>query len=388
MVIRLIKPIVVASIALAVLAALRPGPGLAASNPIPVGMVVPLTGPLATYGTPFSSAVQMAFDEVNAAGGIGGRKIELRIEDSQASNTVAINALNRLLQSKPVALFGPSLGTQILAMFPIIEKERLPLLAGPSTRRVTQQGAKYFFRVTSHDGVTKDLVTRFLIEDLKSKRVGIIHVANEWGYSGRDNVSADLQEMAQLKPVSIASYQPTDRDLTAQLLQMKNDGADVIFTQGHPVDEAIIVRQMKQLNIDVPHIGSGSLCGAALLKLLTADELAGQYCDGPDVLPELNTKPAVQEFVSKFTKKTGFPPGVYETFYYDAAHMIAHVMEQYGADRESIAKGMRETAYKGILGTLKADAEGNLWQGAAIVKFLPGGGGEIARRVGSGGEAK
>ena len=89
-----------------------------AQNPITVGVIVPVTGALATYGTPFSDAVTIAMDEVNKAGGVNGRPINLVIEDSQASNTVALNALNRLLQSKPVAMFGPGLGTQILAMMP------------------------------------------------------------------------------------------------------------------------------------------------------------------------------------------------------------------------------------------------------------------------------
>ena len=70
------------------------------------------------------------------------RKVELVVEDSQASNTVAINALNKVLQSNPIAVFGPALGTQVLAMMPIIEREKIPLIAGPSTRRVTQQDAQ------------------------------------------------------------------------------------------------------------------------------------------------------------------------------------------------------------------------------------------------------
>jgi branched-chain amino acid transport system substrate-binding protein len=348
-------------------------------DPILVGVVVPMTGPLATYGSPFSDAIELAVDEVNASGGVNGRPIKLQIEDSQASNTVAINALNRLLQSKPVAMFGPGLGTQILAMMPIFEKEHLPTFAGPSTRRVSQQGAKYFFRTTSHDGLTKELVTRFILENLGKTHVGIIHVANEWGYSGRDNVTAYLEQFKHLKPVSIASYQPTDRDFTAQLLQMKNDGADVIFTQGHPVDEALIARQLKQLNIDLPHVGSGSLCSAVLRHLLTTAEAAGQYCEGPDILPENNSKPRVQEYVKKYIAKAKFSPGIYETSYYDVAHMLAEVMKKYGTDRESIAKGMREMSYDGVVGTYRADAEGNLWQGAAITEFLPDGSAKTVR---------
>jgi branched-chain amino acid transport system substrate-binding protein len=344
-------------------------PAMAQQTPVVVGAVLPMTGALAAYGSPFADAIKVAIEEVNASGGINGRPIELVVEDSQASNTVAINALNRVLQSQPVAIFGPALGTQILTMMPIIEKEHVPTFAGPSTRRVTQQGAKYFFRTTSHDGITKELATRFMVEDLKKTRVGIMHVANEWGYSGRDNVTKYLEDLFHLKPVSVASYQPTDKDLTAQLLQMKNDGADVIFSQGHPVDEAILVRQLKQLDINIVHVGSGSLCSSVLRHLLTTAEAAGQYCEGPDILPEQNPKPRVQAFVKAYEAKTKFTPGIYETGYYDVTHMLAEVMKRYGVDREKIAEGMREMSYDGVVGVYKADAEGNLWNSAAISRF-------------------
>ena len=191
-----------------------------AAQTIKIGVVVPITSVLAPYGTPFVEAMKVAVDDVNKSGGVDGRQIELLVEDSQASNTVAINALNKILQSNPVAVFGPALGTQILAMMPITEREKVPLIAGPSTRRVTQQGAKYYFRNSTHDAIDKETWTRYLVSDLGKKQIGILHVANEWGYSGRDNTAHFLETLFGLKPVSIASYQPTDKDLTAQILQV------------------------------------------------------------------------------------------------------------------------------------------------------------------------
>ncbi len=114
--------------------------------------------------------MNMAVEAANAAGGINGRKVELVVEDSQASNTVAINALNKVLGSNPIAVFGAALGTQVLAMMPITEREKVPLIAGPSTRRVTQQGAKYYFRNSTHDAIDKETWTRFLVENLGKKK--------------------------------------------------------------------------------------------------------------------------------------------------------------------------------------------------------------------------
>jgi branched-chain amino acid transport system substrate-binding protein len=352
-----------------------------AADSIKVGVVVPITSVLAPYGKPFVEALQIAVDEANSKGGIDGRKIELVVEDSQASNTVAINALNKVLEQKPIAVFGASLGTQILAMMPITEREHIPLLASPSTRRVTQQGAKYFFRTGTHDALDKEVATRFMVEDLKVKKVGILHVANEWGYSGRDNVTNFLKEFGGLQPVSVASYQPTDKDLTAQILQLKNAGADAIFSQGHPVDEALIVKQLDQLGVKVPHVASGSLCISFLQKLVTPEEMLGHYCEAPDVLPPANPRPQVQAFVGTYVKRVGYPPDAYPTLYYDGMGMLIAIMKKYGVDREKIRQGFSEMSYEGVLGTYKADSEGNLWHRAVVMKFLPGGKVEIVRQL-------
>jgi branched-chain amino acid transport system substrate-binding protein len=347
--------------------------GPSAAQSIKIGVVVPITSVLAPYGTPFVEALNLAVDAANAAGGINGRKIELIVEDTQASNTVAINALNKVLQSEPVAIIGPALGTQVLAMMPITEREQIPLIAGPGTRRVTQQGAKYYFRNSTHDATNKENWTRFLVEMLGKKRIGILHVANEWGYSGRDNTTYFLENLYHLKPVSIASYQATDKDMTGQILQMTRDDADAIAVQGHPVDEALITKQMNQLGVKATHIGSGTLCIAFLRELVTPADVVGHYCEGPDIMPPFNSKPQVQAFVESYKKKTGYLPDIYATHYYDAMGMLIAVMKKYGVDRQKIRDGFREMAYEGITGEFKADEEGNLWHNAVVMEFLPEG---------------
>lgn len=343
----------------------------AADAPIKVGVVIPMTSVLAAYGKPYLDAMQMAADEANKSGGIGGRKIEFVVEDSQASNTVAINALNKVLQSEPVAIFGPALGTQILAMMPITEKEKIPLIGGPSTRRVSQQGAKYFFRNSPHDAIGKENTTRFLVDGLGKKKIGIMHVGNEWGYSGRDNVTAFLDKLYQLKPVSIASYQPTDKDLTAQILQMQRDGADAIVIQGHPVDEALAMRQTKQLGVNVPVVGSGSLGFAYLRDLVAPADIVGRYFEAPGPFPSMSDNPKARKFAADYKAKTGFEPEIYTMQYYDSTNMLIEVMRKYGVDREKIREGMSQMAYQGLAGIYKADDEGNLRHDSSIMEFMP-----------------
>ncbi|MGP9812721.1 ABC transporter substrate-binding protein [Rhodopseudomonas sp. NSM] len=337
-----------------------------------VGVVLPLTGVLAPYGKPNLDAISLAVDEANKAGGIGGREIELVVEDTQASNTTAINALNKVLQSQPVAIIGPGLGTQILAMMPMTEKAKVPLIAGPSTRRVTQQGAKYFFRDSSHDEADKVVLANFIVKDLKKTKVGIMHVMAEWGYSGRDFLTQELKKLG-VEPVAVASYQPTDKDMTAQVMAMKSADADVVYTQGYPVDEALVVKKFNQLEMKADYVASASLCKAFLRDLVSAANMAGKYCQAPDVLPTINDRPAVKTFVEAYKKKAGFAPDMYIAQDYDAVGMLVSVMKEKGADREAIREGMATRSYDGILGTYKADEEGNLWHSSVIMQIQPNG---------------
>lgn len=107
--------------------------------------------------------------------------------------------------------------------------------------------------------------------------------------------------------------------------------------------------------------------------------MAGQYCEAPDVLPTLNPRPAVKAFVAEYIKRAGYAPDPYPTLYYDGMNMLITVMLNYGADREKIREGMAATSFEGVLGTYKADSEGNLWHHAAVMKFLSGGEVDVPR---------
>lgn len=350
-------------------ASIAAAPVYAQAKPkIVLGVVLPLTGVLAPYGKPNLDAITLAVDEANKSGGINGRQIEIVAEDTQASNTTAINALNKVLQSQPVAIIGPGLGTQILAMLPLTEKAQVPLIAGPSTRKVTQQDAKYFFRNSSHDEADKVVLAKFIAQDLKKKKVGILHVMAEWGYSGRDYLSQELKKLG-LEPVAVASYQATDKDMTAQITAMNSAGADVVYTQGYPVDEALVVKKFNQIGNKADYVASASLCKAFLRELVSAAEMAGKHCQAPDVLPTHNDRPAVKAFVENYKKKAGFAPDMYIAQDYDAVAMLVAIMKEKGTERDAIRDGFKSKSYDGILGNYKADTEGNLWHSSVIMKI-------------------
>lgn len=186
----------------------RPGD---ASEDILVGLVASQTTDLATYGKVQLGSVEMAVEKVNAEGGIKGRKIKLMVEDTGNSNSVALNALNKVLGSKPAAVLGPPMGTMVMAFMPVLKEDGVPFLAYPGTRRVTQQGYPALFRFVAHDGISKVAWTQFAVEKLQKKKIGMLIVANEWGYSARDVTTNVLASRYNLKPVAVETYQASAR---------------------------------------------------------------------------------------------------------------------------------------------------------------------------------
>lgn len=345
-----------------------------------VGAVLPLTGVLSPYGKPNLEAIQLAIDEVNTAGGVDGRQIELVVEDTQASNTTAINALNKVLRSDPVAIIGPGLGTQILALQPVTEKAKVTLIGGATTPGVTKTGAKYYFRNSGNDAEDKKLMAGFILNDLKKTKVGIVHVMAEWGYQGRDYLGKELKEQGNVEPVAIASYQPTDKDMTAQIESMNSAAAEVVFVQGYPVDESLTLKKFNQLRGTATYVASASTCKAFLRELVTPADVAGKYCQAPDVLPTQNERPAVQKFVQDYEARTGFAPDMYIAQDYDAVKMLVDIMKANGVERDAIRDGFKSTSYEGILGNYKADEEGTLWHQRVIMKFDDNGKTEVVAR--------
>jgi branched-chain amino acid transport system substrate-binding protein len=351
-----------------------------AADPVTIGVVLPMTGIFSAYGTPYADALRIAAEEANASGGVNGRPVTLVIEDSQASNTVAINALNKVLQSSPSVIFGPGMGPPILAMLPTIEKSKVPTIAAPSSRSVTEKGATYFFRATSSDAVGKEDTVRFLVGQLGLKKIGILYIDSEWGYSARDNVSLYLKDIYGLAPVAEATYQPTDKDFTAQIRQMTEAGVDAIVTQGYPVDEALIAKQMQQAGVKAVHVGSGTLCNAFSQHLVSTAEVVGQYCGGPDILPQFSERPAARAFAETYDKLAGFYPPIYPAQYHDALAMTVDVMRKVGTDPQKIRDGLATESFEGVIGPYKSDSTGNLWHQDAIAQFMPDGTMKVVHR--------
>lgn len=346
------------------------GPMLAsAQDPVNVGVVLNLTTGMALYGIPQLNAVKMATDQVNAAGGIRGRQIRLVVEDSANSNTVALNALNRVLREKPVAILGPIFGTQNLVFMPVLKRENpLPLLVISGTRKITQQGYDGIFRFVAHDGVAKVAWTRFTVDTLKKTRPGLVVVANEWGYSARDITTEVLKKEYKLEPVAVETYQAQDKDMSAQLLNLRRKGVDIIMSQGLPADTALVLKQRRQLNIDLPMIASSVAQTSANLQITEGADVNGLYVEGFPI-PWQSAEPRLREWAQDYEKRFNARSDQYAALQYDTTMALYEVMKRVGFDREAIKAGLRGLQYKGVVADYWADKEGNMLHRSWIIQY-------------------
>jgi branched-chain amino acid transport system substrate-binding protein len=338
-------------------------PGLAApaacSGPIKIGVTTPLTGPLALLGVQIRNGVEFTVDEINTAGGVAGQKIEISIEDTGGSSTDALNALNRVLEQKPLVVFGSMISPHVFAQTETIKKAEVPFIVGATSAQVTNQGVSWLFRTHVHDGQLADLVPHYLVDTLGKKKPGIIAVADDFGLGASKGIQATLAAMG-ITAVAVTSYAPTDKDMSAQLLEIRDKGADSIIIFGRPGDVAIIMKQIGDLGIDLPKIGNASTVAQTTLNNLSAQEADGAYAIG-GMIPQTSNDPKIQVWAKAIFDRYKVPADNFTVSYSDSVYLLKEIIEKVGCDRAAIRDALAATKnWQGKLISYSADAKGDL----------------------------
>jgi branched-chain amino acid transport system substrate-binding protein len=328
-------------------------------NPIPIAVTAPLTSGMALIGVQARNGVQDAIDEINAAGGIGGKKFSLAVEDATASAPTALNSLNRLLEGKPVVVFSSMISTHIFTQAEVIKKAEVPFLFAGTNTQLTRQNIPWFFRIHVHDGQLADMVPRYIVETMKKTKPAILAVSDDYGLGA----SKDMQktfEALNVKVVAVETYGATDKDMSAQLTSIKNKGADVILLWGRPADATIVMKQHKALGIGIPIVGNSSVASTAALNNLTAEEADGALAIG-GMFPQPSQDPAAQAFIKRVTDKTRVPPDNFAVAYRDAMYIVKTTIERVGCEKKAIRDELAKLKdWKGMFITYTADPYGDL----------------------------
>jgi len=328
-------------------------------SPIPLGLTTALTGNLALLGTQARNGVEFAVDEINAGGGIAGKKLALTTEDTGASSTDALNAMNRILEGKPLVIFGSMISPHVFAQTEVVTKSETPFLVGATNAKVTAQGSKWLFRTHVHDGQLADLIPEYLVKSLGKSKPGIMAVADDYGLGASKGIQTSLAKL-KVSPVAVTSYAPSDKDMSAQLLEIKDKDADSLILFGRPADVTLVIKQMGDLGIRLTTIGNSSIVAQTTLNNLSAAEADGTYAIG-GMIPQTSTDAKILDWSKRVQEKYKVPADNFTVSYYDTIYMLKSIIEKVGCDKPAIRDALAATRdWKGMLISYQADAQGDL----------------------------
>jgi branched-chain amino acid transport system substrate-binding protein len=308
------------------LAVFTASPGAAQmGGPIKIGQLLPMTGNFASSLKMQRQGAELAVEEVNKAGGVKGRMLQLVREDDKSTDPGAVQAFQKLIEDKEmVAVIGSIRSTQILAMLPTINEAQIPVMIGGTNFSLTHQGSRWVFRHRPHDGFSAQVMVKFVVEELKKNKLAIVHTSDGFGNGGRDEVVKGLKAR-QMEPVVIKAINTGDKDYTAVVTAVKNSGADALVTYFTSTsDLAIFATQAKQQGLlpQMTWIGSPSITTTDATKL-AGDALVGTYGIG-DYDPTGN--PTAGAFQVAYKTKFNEDTDLFSAWTYDAVYNLATAM--------------------------------------------------------------
>ena len=352
---------------------LSTGTGLRAAEPIKIGEYASLTGKEAGFGQTSHHGVVLALEEINAAGGVLGRPLELAYEDNQTkpgeSATVAKKLISR---DKVVALIGEVSSGRSLEAAPIAQAAHIPMIAPAATNPKVTQSGNYIFRVCFIDPFQGTVMAKFAKEDLKVKKVAILSSVSNAYSLGLAKFFKETFTAAGGEIVTEKNLSEGDKDFRAQLTAVKAAGVEAVYVPCYYTEAALIVRQARDLGLTVPFFGGDGWEDEQLLKI-GGEALNGCYYSTH--FSAENTDPVVARFAAKYKARwNGEIPGAFSALGYDAVYVLADAIKRAGGtDGPKLRDALAATKdFPGVSGTTTIDKDRNASKSATIIALQDG----------------
>lgn len=327
-----------------------------AAPPVKIGALFSVSGPASFLGEPERNTAVMMVDEINKAGGVKGRKLELVVYDTQGDATKAVQAANKLIKDdKVVAIIGPSTTGDSMAVIPVVERAGIPLISCAAGIKITEPVNKWVFKTAQNDVLAVMKIYKHL-QQQKIDKVAILTVSDGFGSSGREQLRLQAKEF-DIKIISDETYGPKDTDMTVQLTKIRGSDAQAIICWGTNPGPAIVARNARQLGIKTPLYMSH---GVSSKKFI---ELAGEGAEGiilpsgkvivADQLPASDPqKKNLMNYVQKYQERYKVEGDHFGGHAWDAIMLLKNAMEKGGFTPAAIRDELEKTKkFSGIGGT-------------------------------------
>lgn len=309
-----------------------------AQNSVLLPVIIELSGGGATVGTNWKNGVELAAAEINAAGGILGRKVETPAVDTQTNPGVARAAIQRVLDDKPLAILGPIYSGSVKASMQLTADAEVPQIMGGEAGDLTAQGSKYIFRTSFGQNISMPKLANYLRDVEKAKSVAVVYVNNDFGKGGRDAIIKELNSR-NIKVAADLSTESGQADFAADVIKLKSANADAVFIYLNEEESARFLREAKKQGLNKPMIGETTLLGQKVI------DLAGEAANGVKGHVGLTVDapiPAVQEFGRKFQAKYNYKPDHNGLKGYISVYMVKTAAEKAGKlDPKAVAAALR-----------------------------------------------
>jgi branched-chain amino acid transport system substrate-binding protein len=348
--------------------------GAVAQQSVNMPIVIELSGAGAVSGTNFRDGAVLAIEEVNAKGGILGRKINAPQSDTQSNPGVSRAQVQKAIDGDPYVILGPVFSGSVKVNMILCQQAEVPQFTGAEAADITQMGNPYIFRTSFGQQMSMPKIANYLRDGLKAKTVAVLWVNNDFGKGGRDTF---VKEMAArgIKVVADVSTESGQVDFAADVVKVKGANADAIFVYTNEEESARFLREARKQGVTKPLIGETTLLGQKVI------DMAGPSANGARGHVGLSADapiPAVQAFKEKFNKRFGYVPDHNGIKGYTAVYAVKHATEKIGKfDRKLLAKTMHGLTIKpeqepGILMETSWDDKGDLDRISFLAEVVDG----------------
>ena len=353
------------------------GPGTAgpAGDTIKVGVYGDLTGQTSSFGQSTKNGIQLAVDEINGAGGVMGKKIELVIEDDQGRPEQAKTVVQKLIsQDKVQAVLGEVASTNSLAAAPVAQEAKIPMITPSSTNPKVTETGDYISRVCFIDPFQGSVMAKFASNTLHAKTAAILGDVNSDYSKGLTQFFETEFTKLGGRVVAKEAYTQTDPDFKGQLTKIRNLTPDVIYVPGYYGQVGIIAKQARELDMNMPLLGGDGWDSPELWKL-GGDSLKNAFISNH--YSAENPAPEIQNFVKAYKAKFNVEPDSLAALAYDAAKVLADAIKRAGgaSDSAKLKDAINATKdFAGVTGKISLDPGRNAVKPAVVLELDPAAG--------------
>ena len=364
------KPIVIAIAAVFGLA----GQAAQAQQTIKIHNVVELSGTGTTAGTNFKNGVELAVKEINAAGGILGRRIQLENADTQSNPAIAKALTVKAIDDGAYVVMGPVFSGSIIVSMAETRRAEVPNFTGGEAANITTQGNPYVFRTSFSQATGMPKIANYLQNGLKTKSVAVMFVNNDFGKGGRDAIIKELKAR-NIDVTADISTDPGQVDFSSPVLRAKQAKADALFAYLNEEESARLLRELRKQGYDKPIVGETTIMGQKVI------ELAGDAANGVRGHVGLTIdapNPAIKQFSEKYEKEFRSKSDHNGIKGYTGMYVVKAVTEKIGkVDRKAFAQAIRNACFSakqtpGLLMDLCFDDKGDIDRESFLVEVKGG----------------